>query len=57
MTKKVYEIIVEESLSKIVKVPATSKLEAEEIARRMWNDGSIILDSNDFDEVKFTSLI
>ena len=44
--------IIETSIRE-VEIEAEDQCEAEEIIEREWNDSKIILDADDFDNVKF----
>lgn len=52
--KKTYQIEIEETLQKVVKIKANSLCEALEIARKGYRDEEYILDYEDFKEVEFS---
>lgn len=43
-----YPVEIIETLQKIIEVEADSKADAEEKAEELWNEGEIVLDSDDF---------
>lgn len=52
---KEFEVTITETLEKKITVEATSKDEAEQAVRDMWNDADIILDAEDFIDVSFNT--
>lgn len=51
--KNIYEIRIEETLSKTVTIEAATKHEAISIAKKKYKDGEIILTADVFEDVKF----
>ncbi len=49
---KEWEVLVEETLSRVVKVKAVDESEAEEIVSKMYKKQEIVLDSEDFSQVE-----
>ena len=47
---KEYNVMITETLSRIITVEASSEREAEEKVKEMYNDEEIVLDWNDLDD-------
>jgi hypothetical protein len=50
-----FDVIITETLQKLVTVSATSRVEAEEKVEKDWKQGEYILDADDFKGVEFTA--
>ena len=53
ISKQVYEIRIEETLAKTVRIEAATKYEAITIAKKKYKDGELILTADVFEDVKF----
>lgn len=51
--KKKYRVNVEELLNRVIEVEAEDDEEAENIVRRMYDNGEIVLDASDFQSVEY----
>ena len=51
---KEYQVKIKETLVMTATVEAESAAQAQEIAKRNWNDGEYILDSDHFQDVAFS---
>lgn len=51
--KKKYKVNVEELLSRVIEVEAKDDEEAENIVRKMYESGEIVLDAEDFQSVEY----
>ena len=52
---KEFEVTITETLQKTVTVEAESREEAENQINKLWSDGEIVLDADDFADVEFQS--
>lgn len=50
---KKYNVEITETLARAVAIEAESAQEAEEIARGLWADGTIVVDADDFIDATF----
>ena len=53
--KSIFEVAIQETLERKVKVEADSKKEAESLIRKSWKNGDYVLDADDFTGVEFNA--
>lgn len=51
-----FQVVIEETLSKTICIEAECEHDALLIAKKMWRDGEVILDADDFSGVDFSEV-